>query len=189
MQGAAACARMACMVGLVAAGPGCSKVRAWRHGAVSVPGKPPLEAFVPGQWRSPKGDVVAHPPEAAARPWRVLMLQDSPRPKKNPRFTSIAVDSGGELEMPAGSRWRCLYNPVSYRPTADEMMHGVQVWELLRTTRCSSDGWRTYSQGLYSIKYGAEGQVLARTGEQSELYLWDTVGGVPLQMTIILRPE
>lgn len=175
---------------LVLALPGCSKVRAWRQGgAVSAPGKLPFEPFVPGEWRSPKGDVVTHPPEAATHPWRVLMLQDSPRPKKNPRFTPINTGASGELEMPKGSHWRCLYNPVSFRPESDELMRGVETWELLRNTRCSSDGWRTYSQSLYSIKYGPDGAVLAKSSEQSELYLADVVGGEPLQMTIILRPQ
>jgi hypothetical protein len=192
-RGATGRARVALGVALALAValPGCSKVRAWRRGGgvAQAPGKPPFEPFVPGEWHSPKGDVVAHAPEAAAHPWRVLMLQDSPRPKKNPRFAPIPIEASGELEMPKGSRWRCLYNPVSFRPETDEHMKEVESWELLRATRCSSDGWRTYTQSLYSIKYGPDGAVLARSSEQSELYLTDTVGGQPLQMTIILRPQ
>ncbi len=151
-------------------------------------GEPPFETYAAGVWRSPKGEVTK-PPTAAARPWRIMVLQEAPRPKKNPRWKVISVDERGELEMPAGSRYRCLYNPVSYRPTPDDRMEHVEQWRLVREVRCSSDGFRTYTPRPYAVSYGPDGKVLAKTGEQAELYLVDTASSGTLRATILLRSE
>src|SRR4051794_18060838 len=87
--------------------------------------KPPLVAFKKGEWISPKG-AITPAPAVAGHPWRVLMLQEVPRPKKNPHWKTIPVEASGDIELPAGSRYRCIYNPVEFRAPTNEQASGVE---------------------------------------------------------------
>lgn len=159
----------------------CGKLRA--HGSAL-----PVETFKPGEWKSFKG-AVFHPPESANHPWRVMMLQESPRPKKGPRWTTLPIEQSGEIEMPQGSRFRCLYNPVTFRAIQDEGMASVEQWDVIRGVRCSADSFRTYAQALFLVSYAQDGKLLKRSGDQAELYLHDRVEGQPLEVTIMLKPD
>jgi hypothetical protein len=150
--------------------------------------EPPTEAFVAPEWKSFKG-VVFQPPQAANHPWRVITLQEWPRPKKTPHWRVVKREEAPELEMPERSRFRCIVNPVVYRVVEDEVPLKPQGWTLLRTVRCSSDGWRTYSQAAYSEFVGQDGTPGDRSGRQAELYLHDVIDGKGVEITMILRPD
>jgi hypothetical protein len=169
-----------------AASGGCRRMSA--HESFSPSGKPPFEVYVPGAWKSYKKEVFA-PPAAAVRPWRVLMLQEQPRPKKNPQWKTIAASESGFLDMPEGSGFSCLYNPATFRPWANEHLTGIEKWDVLRSVRCSSDGWHTFSQAVHSITVSADGQAIAKSSEQAELYLSETVSSKLLATTILLRAD
>lgn len=157
-------------------------------GCKATPFEPPFEKAVPGVWKSPKGaEVLA--PEAANAPWRVMVLQEDPRPKKNPQWKKVPVGESGLLEMPERSSFRCLYNPATYRPVADEFLRGVEVWEVLRGVRCSNDGFRTYTEALHAKFVGGDGSYTPRKGAQAELSFSDLIMGKRVRVTVILRPD
>jgi hypothetical protein len=175
-----------CLV-VLAFGGGCRRLRGGRAAYVP-PLPPPFEVWKPGAWRSFKG-ATAKPPEVTEHPWRVLMLQQDPRPKKNPRWQTIPITESGLLEMPAGTSFLCLYNPVLFRATTDEHMMAVAKWDMLRTVRCTTDGWHTYSEAVHSVAVSPDGQTVTKSVDQTELYLHDTLHGKPLEMTVILRSD
>lgn len=149
--------------------------------------EPPIDKHEPGVWKGPKGSVTA--PEAATTPWRVMVLQEQPRPKKNPLWKKIPAEESGFLEMPERSSYQCLYNPVFYRPTPDEFMKGVEAWEVLRGVRCSNDGFRTWSEALFSKVVGGDGSYVPKKGAQAELTLSDLIMGKRVRITILLRAD
>jgi hypothetical protein len=151
-------------------------------------GKPPIVVFTPGEWRSPKG-AVTPAPAVANHAWRVLVLQETPRPKKNPHWKTIPIEASGALELPPGSRYRCVYNPVAFRAPTNEQASGVERWELLRSIRCSNDGWATYAQAIHEIVISPDGRSIARSIDQTELGLHEVIAGVPTDYTIALRAD
>ena len=150
--------------------------------------EPPFEKFEPGVWKAPKGTTVAAP-EVANGPWRVMVLQEDPRPKKNPLWKKIPASESGFLEMPERSSFQCLYNPVVFRPTPDEMMRGVEFWEVLRGVRCSNDGFRTHTEALFPKVVLGDGTYVPKKGAQAELTMNDLIMGKRVRITIILRPD
>ena len=158
------------------------------HKPAPPPVKPPLETFVPGEWRTPKG-VVMNAPPASNRAWRVLALQESPRPKKNPHWKTIAIQDSGILEMPVGSHFQCLYNPVKFRSWPNEHVSSVAKWELMRSVRCSNDGWATYSQAIHVVTISGDGATVIPAIDQTELSLNETIDGKPVQSSIVLRAD
>lgn len=148
----------------------------------------PLEAFEKPEYRAPVGGQAFTPPAAALAGWRVLMLQVEPRPKKNPQWTDVSAGASGELEMPAGSAFRCIYNPAKFRGAGDESMKGLEAWDVIREVRCSNDGWRTYSSAGLKVVYDGEGKVLTRSGDQAELALFETISGRPTKISVLLKP-
>jgi hypothetical protein len=146
----------------------------------------PVEPFHPGEWKSYKGKIVKAP-EASNPPWRVMVLQEKPIPIKNPRWKTIPISESGELQMAERSSFRCVYTAVEFRPWADEYMKSVAKWDLLRAVRCSSDGFRTYSQAWHQKTLGGDGVEVPGGPEQAELSLYDLIGGKPVTTTIILR--
>ena len=91
--------------------------------------------------------------------------------------------------MPREGRFRCLYNPVVFRAIEDEGRESVEQWDVIRGVRCSTDSFRTYSQTLFLESYAPDGKLIKRSGTQAELYVSDQVGGRPLEITIVLRPD
>jgi len=149
-------------------------------------GKPPFEPFAPGQWRTPKGVVVNAPP-SASHDWRVLIIQERPRQKKNPHWKVVPIGESGSLEMPAGSRYQCIYNPVAFRSWPNEHVSGVDRWELLRSVRCSSDGWATYSQATHVVTISGDGSSVVPAIDQTELSLHEIIDGQPVDSAVVLR--
>jgi hypothetical protein len=78
---------------------------------------------------------------------------------------------------------------VVFRPIEDEGRMSVEQWDVIRGVRCSADSFRTYSQSLFLESYAPDGKLLKKSGTQAELYLSDHVGGRPLEITIVLRPD
>jgi hypothetical protein len=180
--------RAALLAGLavvVVASTGC---RRHRGGGNAAPLKPPIDAYVAPEWKSFKGNVF-HPPDAANHPWRVMTLQEKPRPKKNPLWRTLKPDEGVELDMPAGSRFRCVASPVDFQVVLEEIPRAPEGWSLLRTLRCSNDGWRTWSQAAISEFYDQEGKPGEKSSRQAELNLRDVIAGKPVDITMLLRPD
>jgi hypothetical protein len=170
--------RLFVALALALAAPGCK----------ATPFEPPFEKFEPGVWKGPKGASVPAP-DAANTPWRVMVLQEQPRPKKNPLWKKIPVAESGYLEMPERSSFKCLYNPAVYRPAADEFLKGVEVWEVLRGVRCSNDGFRTYTEALFVKPVNGDGTYVPRKGAQAELSMIDLIMGKRVRITILLRAD
>jgi len=162
---------------------GCSRFR----NRPPPPLKAPIEAFKDPVWKNFKGEAF-HAPESSLRPWRAMAFQEVPRPKKNPRWRTIAVHEAVELEMPKGSRFRCLVNPAEVHVQEGEMPTKPAGWRVIRAVRCSSDGWRTSSQAAMSVSYGLDGAQGERSERQAELYLLDTVDGKPTRIAMLLQP-
>ena len=80
-------------------------------------------------------------------------------------------------------------NPVLFRVDVSEIPLAPEGWTVLRTIRCSSDGWHTYSQAVFSHFVAQEGNLGDRSGKDAELYLHDVIGGKGVDMTILLRPD
>lgn len=151
-------------------------------------GNPPIETFSPGEFRTPKGALIKVP-AVADRDWRVLTLQEDPRPKKNPHWRTIKVPDSGTIEMPAGSHFKCLFTPVSFRSWPNEHLSGVDKWDLLRSVRCSADGWATYSQIIHVVTISGDGASVVPDIAQTELGLHDVIDGKAVQTTIALRAD
>jgi hypothetical protein len=162
---------------------GCSRLKR-RSGPAPQPR--PVEAFQAGEWKSPKGEVF-RPPQVASETWRVKVMQEIPRQKKNPRWRTLKIDEAVDLEMPPGTRYRCLVNPVRFRPWEDEISSKVIKWDLIRSVRCSSDGWRTYSELVHGVSMGGGGETPSPISRQGELYLHDWVDGKRSQITVLVQ--
>ncbi|HEX4339616.1 MAG TPA: hypothetical protein VH062_27100 [Polyangiaceae bacterium] len=153
----------------------------------ATPYKPPFEAFKPGEWKTPKG-VVLKVPAIGNHDWRVLAFQERPRQKKNPHWKPIAVGESGLLEMPEGSHFRCLYEPVAFRPWPNEHL-GIDQWEVMRAVRCSNDGWATYSQAVHVVSVNGDGSKVVPSIAQTELTLVETIDGKVVQEALVLRAD
>jgi hypothetical protein len=151
-------------------------------------GQAPFESFVPGAWQPPKGMLVK-PPAAANHDWRVLMLQEEPRPKKNPHWKTIPIAQSGALEMPVGSHYKCIYNPVVFRPWPNEHVTEVLRWDLLRSVRCSDDDWATYSQATHVVTISGDGSSIVPAIDQTQLSLHEVIDGHPVDLAIVLRAD
>ncbi len=158
------------------------------HKGGATPGKAPFEAFAGSQFRTPK-NVVIEAPDPSKQDWRVMVLQEKPRPKKNPHWKTIPVGESGSLEMPAGSHFKCIYNPVLFRAWPNERVSAVVRWDLIRGVRCTSDEWSTYSQAQHVVSVSGDGSTVTSALEQTELNLHELIGGQPVDTTILLRPK
>ena len=116
-------------------------------------------------------------------------MTSPPRPKKNPHWKTIPIEASGDIELPAGSHYRCIYNPIEFRAPTNEKASGVEHWDLLRNVRCSNDGWATYVQAIHEIIISPEGTSIARSIEQTELGLHEVINGVSIDYTIALRAD
>jgi hypothetical protein len=170
-------------VGLLLVGGACGKLR---PGGASSNGKPPFEAFVAEYHPSIKAPAFLAP-ESLKKPWRVEMLQTDPRPFKNPRWKAIPIEAAGELEMPAGSSFRCLYNPLRIQASLDESLKAVASWHVAREVWCSNDGWRTHSATGLIVHYDAGGAPVRGMGDQAELVLFEAIQARPTKISILLR--
>jgi hypothetical protein len=151
-------------------------------------GDAPFEAYKPGEYVTGKGKKLT-PPEIVDAPWRVMVIQEQPRQKKNPQWKVVAPNQSGFLDMPDRSSFKCLYNPVVYRPWGDEYMKSVETWDVIRGVRCSNDGFRTYSEALHVKVVSGDGSKVVNAIPQTQLSLHDVIRGKPVEITIILRPQ
>jgi hypothetical protein len=174
------------LLSLTAATAACARLREGLQG--SSPRKAPIEAYVAPEFKNFKG-AVFHPPEAAKHPWRVMMKQEKPRPKKNPVFRVVKAEEGVEIEMPAGSRFRCVVNPVDYKVMLEEIPLEPEGWTLMRTVRCSSDGWQTWSQAVIAQYIKQDGTKGDQSARQAELFLREVIEGKPTDIVMVLRPD
>jgi hypothetical protein len=132
---------------------------------------------------------VFKPPEVANELWRVMVVQNEPRQNKNPRWKKLKVDESFDFDMPPGTRFRCLVTPVRFRPWENEISSHVIKWDLLRSIRCSNDGWNTYTEAVHGVSMGGKGENPTPTARQAELYLHDWLSGKRSEITLILRWE
>lgn len=156
-----------------------------RRGA-PAPQPKPVEVYKPGEWKSPQGTVFT-PPEVAKETWRVMVVQTVPRQNKNPRWKKLQIDEAVDLEMPPGTRFRCLVNPVRFRPWENEIASHVIKWDLIREIRCSNDGWNTYTELVHGVSMGGKGEAPTPTSRQAELFLYDHVEGKRSQITVLMK--
>jgi len=160
-----------------------------RPGGAAGNGKAPFETFVPGEYRPPIQAPAVPAPEGLKKPWRVEMLQTDPRPFKNPQWKTIPIEAAGELEMPVGSTFRCLYNPLKIQGTSDESLKEATGWHAAREVWCSNDGWRTHSATGLIVRYDAKGTPVRGMDDQAELVLFEVIRGRPTRISILLRAD
>lgn len=156
----------------------------WRFGK-----EPPFEKFEPAEYRPPVHAPVIAAPQGVRNAWRVEMLQTNPRPFKNPTWTKIPIEAAGLIEMPAGSSFRCLYNPVKVRATSDESLKEVATWHAVREVWCSNDDFRTHSAAALLVTYDRAGVAVRATNSEARLELFDVIDGRPTWISILLRAD
>ena len=89
--------------------------------------------------------------------------------------------------MAGDGKWRCLLNPVRVVGKVSER-NKVATWIASRTVRCSSDGWRTFVQGLVHAGFDPDGKETETTAS-AVLYLNEQMGGAPRSTVVVLEGE
>jgi hypothetical protein len=114
----------------------------------------PTFAFLPPQaWRSPtNGALTVAPPDLARETWRVLVSQDRPIQLKTPQWQPLLARATVELQMPSGSAFRCVAPPLEVKSEANAPGTKLKAWRLTRSVRCSSDGWRSWTESIHRVK-------------------------------------
>jgi hypothetical protein len=126
------------------------------------------------------------PPDAVLEPFRVWVNQETPRQKKNPEWQAIPAKDAKILDMAADGNWRCLVNPVKVFGKIDED-RTITHWTASRTLRCSSDNWRTSTDGLVRVGYAPDG-TRGEADPRAAFYLKDIVAGVPRVTVVVMEP-
>jgi hypothetical protein len=126
------------------------------------------------------------PPDAALEPFRVWVNQETPRQKKNPEWQAVPAKEGKILDLAADGNWRCLVNPAKVFGKIDED-RTVTHWTVSRTLRCSSDNWRTSTEGLVRVGYAPDG-TRGEVDPRAAFYLKDIVAGVPRVTVVVMEP-
>jgi hypothetical protein len=113
--------------------------------------------------------------------------QEEPRQKHAPEWRTYAAKEAASLDVAADGTWRCLINPVRVTGKANE--HGkTSDWIVMRTIRCSSDGWRSYVEGFAQAAFDGEGKETDVT-PSAALRLSEVVSGVRRNTVVVLEGE
>jgi hypothetical protein len=154
------------------------------------PFTPPYEPFTLTEWRPPvpKDAPVSRPTKDLLFPWYVIVDQRTPRPKKNFQWTELPAERGGELELPSGSAWKCIHNPVRFVAQTDRDDERLTGWTVVRNVRCTTDGWATYVEGAHGVTASLDGK-RAPISPQMELHLRDRLGEKPAEVSVVMRSD
>lgn len=142
-----------------------------------APHDAPTTAFVapqPFQLSTPGAAPIA-PPDLSKETWRAFVNQYSPHQKKTPKWQPLPASERVELAMPPQSRFRCVVQPVSVTPLANDFSTVFKGWSLLRTMQCSSDGFATWTEyahrarmlpnGTHEVEFDSEALLREHNGE------------------------
>jgi hypothetical protein len=90
--------------------------------------------------------------------------------------------------LPAGSAWKCIYNPVRFVAQTDRDDERVTGWAVGRNVRCTTDGWATYVEGAHGVTVTLDGK-RAPMSPQMELYLRDRIGEKLAEISVVMRSD
>jgi hypothetical protein len=83
--------------------------------------------------------------------------QNQPLQKKTPLWQPLPAPQTVELAMPEGSGFRCIVTPLQVAAEANDFGTKLKAWLLTRYLRCSSDGWRHWTEYGYRVKVLPDG--------------------------------
>jgi hypothetical protein len=152
--------------------------------------KPPAPSapFVPPEPWQPRGEgEPIAPPDLEAETWRIQVNQYRPHQRKTPHWQPLPAAQALELQMPPGSGYRCLVQPIEVAPDANDFGTKLRAWLLTRRFVCSSDGFGSWTEYGLSVRLGTDGARDVRF--QSDALLRERVGGVTRETKVVLRPD
>jgi len=119
----------------------------------------PTRPFVPPLAFEPAGDrgEAIPPPDLAQETWRALVNRHRPHQKKTPHWQPLPATETVELQMPSGSRYRCVVNPVEVTAKSDDFNSKLEAWTLMRTMLCSSDDFASWTEYGHRLRIAPDG--------------------------------
>jgi len=117
------------------------------EGERAVRAEPPVQDFqAPKPWVPTWGDdkTPVEPPDMHAETWRVFVEQSEPLQTKTPHWQKLPADQAVEVQMPEGSRFRCLAQPVTVAPSTNDFGSSLKGWIMSRDVYCSADDWASW---------------------------------------------
>jgi hypothetical protein len=151
---------------------------------------PPSVAFVaPKTWKSwREGVQPVAPPDLTKETWRVFANRELPIQRETPLWQPLAADERVDLQMPVGSTYRCVVDPVEVTPQVNDWGTELLGWDLVRKLLCSGDGWQTWSEYPHRLQLSIDGT--RNVAYASEAALRErTVSGEVYQTTVLLRSD
>lgn len=151
--------------------------------------EPPAGKLVFSPWKPPrKGIEPVAPPKSLLETWRVFVNQNKPRQKKNPRWKKLPPKESVMLDMAPDGSYRCLVTPLEVvgRPTED--LDALDAWVLTRNLRCSSNGWKTWTESPHIVIVRPDGERQAVL-EHTDVFLRERIGGEVRETVLILRSD
>lgn len=133
----------------------------------------------------PPGNAAVVPPDGALSASRIWVNQEVPRQKKTPEWREIPAKQGAPVDMAVDGRWRCVVDAVKVHGRADEDAT-VAHWTTSRSVRCSTDGFRTFVQGLVREGYDPAGKPTG-ADPRAVLRLRDVVEGTARTTVVALE--
>jgi hypothetical protein len=119
---------------------------------------PTFEFKAPAEWKSRDGKSTVPPPDLEAETWRIMVNQTEPMQRKNPWWQPLAAGKTVELEMPPGSKFRCMVSPLVTEVFTDEDQESLEAWDFKRTFACSSDDYHTWTETQLRVRQTAKGK-------------------------------
>jgi hypothetical protein len=128
------------------------------------PGVPPSEAY-----SAPQVPV----PSWIHRTWTVEAHVIS---KVGIRETSAPSTRSTVVDMPEGTKWKCLVQPISLEPIVRPGLwarpgQAPRMWYVHRRLLCSSDEWRHHARIYFTVTLDAKTGRLVYGDDQYEMYL------------------
>lgn len=142
----------------------------------------------PEPWKSQDGSKVVPPPDLEAETWRVMVNQMEPMQRKNPWWQPVKARETVDLEMPPGSKFRCMVPPLIVAPEPDEYGGSLEAWQFKRSFLCSSDDFRTWSETQLRVRASVKGS--RKVGPDAGILLrWRDDDGKRNEMFVMMRSD
>lgn len=139
-------------------------------------------------WKSHDGAKVVQPPDLEAETWRVMVNQTEPMQRKNPWWQPVKARETVELEMPPGSKFRCMVPPLNVAPEPDEYASDLEAWQFKRSFLCSNDDFRTWSETQLRVRLSAKGT--RKVGPEAGILLRERADdGKVHEMFVMMRSD
>jgi hypothetical protein len=143
----------------------------------------------PGPWKSYDGTKSVELPDLAAETWRVMVNQTEPMQKKNPWWQPLPARDTVELEMPPGSKFRCMVPPLDVKAKPNEYGSDLEAWMFKRSFLCSNDGFRTWSETQLQVRQSVKGKRKVVPDDAGILLRERGDDGVVRELYVLMRSD